>query len=333
MRAARRARARGGRRRREATARVSECRIAALDAKVSAGTAVMPQPRRRLAALSRHFVTTERGGKVPAASVAHDGVGTAGCAVTLPEPPSMALPSGVEPWPSDWMPVPSYCHVPRFCLSEFLAPRGAAFEHLEAEGYVVLKSMLQESECQHVLSLMWTELEQRGTGIVRGCPETWGGDNARWFGNQWGHSDAKWWVRGQPQFKRVWQRIHGTDDLIVSFDGSVMWRPWGHNKEWRGTAQPLHTDGKDYASGIPNGIPDGYTQGLVNLVKTTPEAGGNALVPRSHLFPPAEFGRDPATHKDGKPTRPAVIEHICAAAKADPGVIRSVVISHLEPGD
>ena len=75
------------------------------------------------------------------------------------------------------------------------------------------------------------------------------------------------------------------------------------------------------------------TRGFVNLVKTTPEAGGNALVPRSHLFPPAEFGRDPATHKDGKPTRPAVIEHICNAAKANPGVIGSVIISHLEPGD
>ena len=56
-----------------------------------------------------------------------------------------------------------------------------------------------------------------------------------------------------------------------------MWRPWGYNKEWRGNAQPLHTDGKDAFTGIPNGIPDGYTQGFINLVRTSPEAGGNAL--------------------------------------------------------
>ena len=120
---------------------------------------------------------------------------------------------------------------------------------------------------------------------MRGRPETWGGENARWFGNHWGHSDAKWWVRGQPQFKRVWARIHGTDDLIVSFDGQTTYRPWGHDPDWRGSAQPLHTDGKDAETGVPNGIPQGYTQGFINLVRTTPEAGGNALVPRSHLLP------------------------------------------------
>ena len=68
-------------------------------------------------------------------------------------------------------------------------------------------------------------------------------------------------------------------------------------------------------------------------MRTTPEAGGNALVPRSHRFPAAAFGRDPATHTYGKPVRSAVIEHIQAAAMADPDVIGSVILSHLEPGD
>ena len=202
--------------------------------------------QRRLAALARHI--TGRSAVAAAAAAA----------VLLPDPPPMVLPSGVEPWPSAWMPVPTYTHVPRFALSEFLSPDGAAFEHLEAEGFCVIKDMLQQSECEHVLDLMWLELEQRGAGIIRGQPETWGGkDAARWFGNQWGHSDTKWWVRGQPQFKRVWERIHSTDDLIVSFDGSVMWRPWGYDSEWRGIAQPLHTDGKDLETGVPSGIPQG----------------------------------------------------------------------------
>ena len=92
-------------------------------------------------------------------------------------PPQMALPSGVEPWPEDWMPVPTYTHVPRFALSEFLEDGGAAFAHLEEEGFVVLKEMLQQPGCSHVLDLLWTELEGRGAGIVRGQPETWGGEN------------------------------------------------------------------------------------------------------------------------------------------------------------
>jgi hypothetical protein len=37
--------------------------------------------------------------------------------------------------------------------------------------------------------------------------------------------------------------LYGTDDLICSFDGLVLCRPWGLDPSWRVKANGLHLDG------------------------------------------------------------------------------------------
>ena len=41
----------------------------------------------------------------------------------------------------------------------------------------------------------------------------------------------------------------------------------------------LHTDRRNH-----EGIPDGYVQGLVNLIPTSALSGGNVIIPKSHKY-------------------------------------------------
>lgn len=107
--------------------------------------------------------------------------------------------------------------------------QGEALAHLQEEGYVVIKDVLSETECADALAKMWQELEM-APGVSRTDPSTWGDDTT--FGNNWGHSDFLWFVRGLPNVRKVWEMIHKTDQLLVSFDGASLYRPWGINPEW-----------------------------------------------------------------------------------------------------
>ena len=95
---------------------------------------------------------------------------------------------------------PIYTKVPRFA-----AGSKESLEHLESEGFVVIKSALSPTEAKHALNLTWDYLEQLGTGIKRNDITTWGDD--RWpivtsggivpsLGI--GHSEAQWFTRSLP---------------------------------------------------------------------------------------------------------------------------------------
>ena len=58
----------------------------------------------------------------------------------------------------------------------------------------------------------------------------------------WGHDDFLWYVRGIPNVRKVWEQLHDTEDVIVSFDGANIQRPWGLNPEWRGGAGTLQAN-------------------------------------------------------------------------------------------
>lgn len=119
-------------------------------------------------------------------------------------------------------------HVPRFSMAT-VRGQGEALAHLQEEGYVVIKDVLNSNECGDALEMLWQELEM-APGVSRHDPSTWADDST--FGNNWGHSDFLWYVRGLPNVRRVWEMIHKTEDLLVSFDGASLYRPWGINPEW-----------------------------------------------------------------------------------------------------
>ena len=76
-----------------------------------------------------------------------------------------------------------------------------------------------DTKAGHRLAEWWMENSEPGTGLMSG--------------HGLGHSDALWYVRGRPRLKDVWATLLGTDDLIVSFDGCCLFRPWGIEPSWR----------------------------------------------------------------------------------------------------
>ena len=63
---------------------------------------------------------------------------------------------------------PIYTEVPRFA-----AGSQESLDHLESEGFVVIKSALSPGEAEHALGLTWDYLEGLGTGIDRSDMSTW----------------------------------------------------------------------------------------------------------------------------------------------------------------
>jgi hypothetical protein len=184
---------------------------------------------------------------------------------------------------------------------------------------VVFKDVLSSEEVDTAIEKLWKEIETRSDAVVRSDPSTW--DNG-WRTNGWGHDDFLWYVRGCPNVRKVWEQLHDTDDVIVSFDGANIQKPWGLNPKWRGGAGTMHTDRRNH-----EGVPDGYIQGFVNLRPTSPETGGNYVVPRSHHFyhELEEWRRSLPQEERGN--------FYALVAKERPELFQEVINAHLEPGD
>ncbi len=176
---------------------------------------------------------------------------------------------------------PTYVHVERFAPG---SPESLAYLH--EHGYVVIAGALSPAECGAALDLTWDYLEELGTGIDRHDWTTWGDD--RWPtavhggilpGHGVGHSAAQWFIRSAPAVKQAFAAIWDDDDLLVSFDGMALWRPWALNEAWRTNrgGSWLHIDQHPITRPGMQCV-----QGLVTLLPTTPATGGNVLIPGSH---------------------------------------------------
>jgi hypothetical protein len=197
---------------------------------------------------------------------------------------------------------------------------------------VVYKDVLDASEVEETLSKQWDFMEMLGTGVDRNDPSTW--DHDQWYpggpgsgimGNFGvGQCDAMWYVRGKPKVKQVFAELYGTDELLTSFDGMCLFRPTGINAEWGTNGNSwFHTDRSPYPD-IDNRK---YIQGLVNIVKTTPEGGGNVIVPRSHKMYKElveELGQ-------GEGERRGM--DVQLVRKERPDVFANAIYTHLEAGD
>ena len=174
-----------------------------------------------------------------------------------------------------------YAQVPRFSVGD-----AAAMQYLEEYGFVVFANTLSKEQAAHALDLMWDYLEQLNTGIDRTRVDTW--DDDRWptavhggilpsYGI--GHCAAQWYIRDIADVQNAFAQVWGSDDLLVSFDGVTIWRPWTYNPSWRTNEGNswLHIDQH------PIGRPGKHcVQGLVNLLPTSQATGGNVVVPASH---------------------------------------------------
>ena len=221
-----------------------------------------------------------------------------------------------------------YKNVPRFESGS-----DESIQYLEEQGYVVIKNALSTAEASKTLELLWDYLEGLGTGIDRRDVSTWGDD--RWptcahggimpsYGI--GHSEAQWFLRGIPKVKKAFAKIWNTDDLLTSFDGVSLWRPWNINPDWKTESgqswfhidqHPISKPGKQ------------CIQGLVNLLPTSKEIGGNVIIPESHNF----FKDIPNEYEERLGRLPLDIDHF-RFPNDDPKLSsKPAIMCHMEPGD
>jgi len=96
-----------------------------------------------------------------------------------------------------------------------------------------------------------------------------------------GQSQVLWFLRGLPTLKRVFADVWGTDQLVTSFDGAGVFRPYGHDPNWKiqKTDQGwCHVDQAHRKPGLH------CVQGLITLKDATEDTGGLVVVPGSHRF-------------------------------------------------
>ena len=116
-------------------------------------------------------------------------------------------------------------------------------------------------------------------GISQHDPETW----KKWRLSATGldtsvvQDAGAWYVRARPGVRQAFAALWG-DDLIVSMDAVLLWRPWMHHKAWRPQVEPLHLDQNPFHKPELEVV-----QGMVPLLPVTPETGGLQVVPKSHL--------------------------------------------------
>ena len=201
---------------------------------------------------------------------------------------------------------------------------------LEREGFTVIRAVAGEEEVEKARALTWEWLESLDTEIKREEPDTWT-DEAwpDWPGlKKYGtcksqgaaHLGATWYLRGLPRLKEVFTRFWGTEELIVSLDGMIIWRPWSEQEDRRPANLRLHADQS------PVGKPGFHClQGMLPLFPVTPSSGGTVLVPRSHLMAAELMERHPAWTE-----RPR--QDFCALHPSDPLQGEEVLVP-LMPGD
>lgn len=217
-----------------------------------------------------------------------------------------------------------YLHPERFD-----AGSRSSLAHLHEHGYVVIRNALSNEEVSRTLDLTWSYLESLGTGIRRDDVETWGDerwplmvDGAIIPGLGIGQSEAQWFVRSRPAVKKAFAAVWGTDDLLVSFDGMCLWRPWHIRPEWKTRGGWLHVDQH------PIGRPGMQCiQGLVNLLPMSSNIGGNVLVPGSHK----DHAQIPTKYSSRLQKIATEVDHFRYPAN-DP-LISGPSTVHLEPGD
>ena len=138
---------------------------------------------------------------------------------------------------------------PRFDVDD---PLG--YKHLEENGYVVFKNVIPtESQIDYIKNDIWSWLEQlnfpHNKKIDRNDPETWHDGN--WpsdpdtgivFGFGVGQTEFMWKCRSFPKVKKAFSTIWNTDDLITSFDGCNLYRPWKYYKRWKTKGKWWHLD-------------------------------------------------------------------------------------------
>lgn len=149
--------------------------------------------------------------------------------------------------------------------------------YLDTYGFVVISNILDNETYTNIFTqfyLDWTHVAKnfnfhdKATWTPENCPMMW--DIGMINGYGLAHARFQWQLRTNPNIVEIWKRLHGTDDLVVSFDGfSVFLTPEQRSGSW------LHVDQnpKDPLYSV---------QGAYNFMPVGEEDAGFVVVPGSH---------------------------------------------------
>mmetsp|Transcript_104640 Transcript_104640/g.207819 ORF Transcript_104640/g.207819 Transcript_104640/m.207819 type:complete len:419 (+) Transcript_104640:41-1297(+) len=177
--------------------------------------------------------------------------------------------------------------------------------HLDEHGYCVIAGVADAAAVARAKTLIWDFLESvPGTQVRRDRLETWGLDG-QWLPSGrngivgtlgFGQSDFCWHVRLLPGVARAFSAIWGCEDLIVSFDGGNIFRPWSQRPEWRTEGSWWHVDQNAFLPGMSGRV---SIQGLVSFTDATSATGGLCVIPGSHKLHEQVCERACAKHMSG----------------------------------
>ena len=152
-------------------------------------------------------------------------------------------------------------------------------DELKNKGYTVVRGIAKEEEVLKARELLWSWLEKNGKGVKKDEPKTWTQES--WPVSQIGfckkeggvHQEAAWFLRGLPSLKTVFSHIYNTEELIVSMDTLIVWRPWKKDSLDKPYPLSYHIDQNPaYKPGFQ------CVQGKNNLNRTrTPRTTGSLL--------------------------------------------------------
>lgn len=152
-------------------------------------------------------------------------------------------------------------------------------EHLNEHGYAVIGNVLDKETRTNLIEQFWDawttcspgfDRNDKSTWTIEHCPMMFAKGMAVFSGLP--HSDFMWNVRLQPNIKKIFSNVHGTEDLVSSFDGfSVFLNKKQKSPSW------LHVD--------QNPSNTVYcVQGQYNFLPVNEDSAGFLVVPKSHTW-------------------------------------------------
>lgn len=151
--------------------------------------------------------------------------------------------------------------------------------HLDNEGYVVLKNILSDDDIFTYMQLFMYDWKfvspnfsftDKSTWIPDNCPMIW--NKGMIYSSGFGQSDFQWELRTNSRIISIWEKVHNTTELVVSFDGfSVFLSKTQSSPSW------LHID--------QNPKNEIYSiQGAFNFFEVSSHSAGFIVVPKSHKY-------------------------------------------------
>lgn len=165
--------------------------------------------------------------------------------------------------------------------------------YLATQGYVVLRDMLTPAEVDQARDLLWNWLSEISQGkLKRGQPETWNDpswpaskDTGIVDGSGIGQCELNWFLRTRPTVVRAFQLLWSQDEVLTSFDGAALFRPWSDHPELKTQGGWYHVDQNANSTDLIGKNVDGLAcvQGIIPLFPADPSTGGLTVLPKSHL--------------------------------------------------